>query len=312
MANKLKDMEITSSDLCRKGANPEAHIKLFKSDKTWEGGENDMEGNSLINKIAKFLAGVVNDVEGPITKAMGTAQIRETTGALQQSLESIMADDSLSTVEKHDMMAESLQQFTVEATDCMDDWAAAVEKAAPTRWQDDDPDDPNKTVRKGEINMESIDITKMSPEDQEALNALIAKYAPQETHETVHPEVQKALDEVAELRKSLELKTLEEIAHKYDIIGKSAPDLAEKLYELKKAGEQHYNDYVALLDEQVEMQQNSGIFKEFGTSRTDAPVDLNAAVAAIRKSAPELTREEAIIKAFETNPDLDPFTGRKK
>ena len=54
--NKLSNMEIDSVDLCKKGANQKAHIKLYKSAPE---GENDME---------------------QITKSVGAAQVRETTG----------------------------------------------------------------------------------------------------------------------------------------------------------------------------------------------------------------------------------------
>ena len=111
------------------------------------------------------------------------------------------------------------------------------------------------------------------------------------------------------MRKSMELEKLEGVAKKYEIIGKKAPELAQKLYDLKQAGEQHYNDYVALLDEQVAM-ANSGIYKEYGSSRS--ATDLSATVAEVMKANPNMTREQAIVQAFESNPALDPFTGRVK
>lgn len=333
--NLLKDMEISSVDLCKRGANQKADIKLFKSADAEKGGEREhMETNTMIEKIARFLAGVVSGEPGTITKADSTAQVYETTEALRKSLESIIADDSLTPVEKQDMMAESLQQFTLEATDCMESWSTAIGKAEDEEDEDafyegdfddeeeEEDDEPGhepekKTVEKGVFDMDTIDITKMSPEDQAALNALIAKYNPE--HETnpapaqeMHPDVKKALDEVAELRKSMAIQEMTGIAKKYEIIGKNAEELGTKLYELKKAGEQHYNDYVALLDEQVKMQESTGLFKEYGTSRSGTPTDLDGMVAELRKADPNLTREDAICKAFEMNPNLDPFTGKSK
>lgn len=370
MANKLKPTELPSVDLCRKGANQKANIKLFKSAEA-EGGGDGNEEMGLIDKLAKALAQTLGrafeEKMQPITKADSAGQIRETTGALRKSLESILEDDTLSSVEKHDMMADSLQQFTLEATDLMDGWAQASgffkaedqdpdfddgdpddEDEAPEdepmdddddleNDPDDDPDDDEeddedepvgknksgckpgikKTEGKGVFDMATIDINKMSPEDKAVLEALEKKYAAepdtiiQEGLGEMHPDVQKALDEVQELRKSLELKELEGVAKKYEVIGKKAPELAQKLYDLKKAGEQHYNDYVALLDEQVQM-SNSGIFKEYGTSRGGGPSDLDATVAELRKADPSLTQAQAIVKAYETNPALDPFTGRVK
>lgn len=354
MANKLEEMEFNSVDLCKKGANQRANIKLFKSAQAEGGGEGNEMG--LIAKLAKALERVLAAGDEPqaITKADSAGQIRETTGALRKSLESILEDDTLSSVEKHDMMAESLQQFTLEATDLMDGWSQAggvfkseddpdddpddEEEEPEDELMDDDPDDDpedepdddedepvgkgksgckpgiKKTEEKGVFDMATIDISKMSPEDKAVLEALEKKYAGEgkpEDEPAIHPDVQKAIDEVHELRKSLELKELEGVAKKYEVIGKKAPELAQKLYDLKKAGEQHYNDYVALLDEQVQM-ADAGIFKEYGTSRGGAPSDLDATVAELRKADPSLTQAQAIVKAYETNPALDPFTGKAK
>lgn len=329
MANKLEEMEFNSVDLCKKGANQRANIKLFKSAQAEGGGEGNEMG--LIAKLTKALERILAAGDEPqaITKADSAGQIRETTGALRKSLESILEDDTLSSVEKHDMMAESLQQFTLEATDLMDGWAQASGVFKSEDDPDDEEDEPvgknksgckpgiKKTEGKGVFDMATIDINKMSPEDKAVLEALEKKYAAepdtiiQEGLGEMHPDVQKALDEVQELRKSLELKELEGVAKKYEIIGKKAPELAQKLYDLKKAGEQHYNDYVALLDEQVQM-ADAGIFKEYGTSRGGGPSDLEATVAELRKADPSLTQAQAIVKAYKTNPALDPFTGKAK
>lgn len=322
--NKLKNMELEAVDLCKQGANQMSKIKLFKSAPE---GEGHMEH---------------------ISKSAGAAQVRDTTTALRKSLESIIADDSLTSVEKHDMMEESLQQFTDEATGLMGDWAEAIGKAddddeeppedEPEEDIDDEPEDepedddqgeedePEDDVGKGGsgcapkvkkaagrevFDMATIDISKMSPEDKITWEALAKKYGDNGESEepAIHPDVKKALEEVAEMRKSMELEKLEGVAKKYEIIGKKAPELAQKLYDLKQAGEQHYNDYVALLDEQVAM-ANSGIYKEYGSSRS--ATDLSATVAEVMKANPNMTREQAIVQAFESNPALDPFTGRVK
>ena len=308
--NKLSNMEIDSVDLCKKGANQKAHIKLYKSAPE---GENKMER---------------------ITKSMGAKQVCETTYALRKSLESIIADDRLDAVEKQQMMEESLQQFTDEASGLMEGWAAAVDKAGDgsngegydgdAGYTDEEDDEDDEGVGKGgcapgvrkaargeTFDMATIDVGKMSPEDKITFEALTKKYGAQDGSRAnaIHPDVQKALDEVAEMRKSMELEKLETFAKKYEIIGKKAPELAQKLYDLKQAGEQHYNDYVALLDEQVAM-ANSGIYKEYGSSRSAS--DLNSTVAEVMKANPGLTREQAVVQAFESNPALDPFTGRVK
>lgn len=293
--NKLTNMELDTVDLCKQGANQKARIKLYKSAPE---REDNMER---------------------ITKSAGAAQVRETTGALRKSLESIIADDSLNPVEKQQMMEESLQQFTDEVSGLAGDWAKAVGKADdPDReeldeeiYDDDQEEEDDMEENTMTVGKAVISIDKMSPEDKIALEALTRKYGePAGGKEpAIHPDVKKALEEVAEMRKSMELEKLEGVAKKYEIIGKKAPELAQKLYDLKQAGEQHYNDYVALLDEQVAM-ANSGIYKEYGSSRS--ATDLSATVAEVMKANPNMTREQAIVQAFESNPALDPFTGRVK
>src|SRR5699024_334119 len=211
---------------------------------------------------------------------------------------------------------ESLLQFADEASSLMEGWAASVGKAEDPgedpedfdggadendQEEEDDMDENTMTVGKA-----VIDISKMSPEDKITWEALAKKYGDNGESEepAIHPDVKKALEEVAEMRKSMELEKLEGVAKKYEIIGKKAPEPAQKLYDLKQAGEQHYNDYVALLDEQVAM-ANPGIYTEYGSSRS--ATDLSATVAEVMKANPHMTREQAIVQAFESNPALDPF-----
>lgn len=135
----------------------------------------------------------------------------------------------------------------------------------------------------------------------------------------LHPEVKKALDEAAEVRKaqdakieeltkSLEVANLTTIAKKYEIIGKKADELAPKLYELKKAGGTVYDDYVALLDEQTAMVEKSGMFTELGRNTNGSAGvsdQIGIAAAEITKGANgDVTSADAIIKAFENNPEL--------
>jgi hypothetical protein len=204
----------------------------------------------------------------------------------------------------------------------------------------------NKLYQKEETDTMKINKSKMTPEELAALEAIEKKYGIAEaegggepgannngtgdvakgaepsageppeapTPPELHPEVKKALEansamtaKLEEMTKSLELKDLTAVAKKYELIGKNADELAGKLYELKKAGDTHYNDTIALLDEQVNLVEKSGMFGEIGTSRsgtlgTDG--EIGGAVAEIRKTNADLSTPEAIIKAFEDNPEL--------
>ncbi len=145
----------------------------------------------------------------------------------------------------------------------------------------------------------------------------------------LHPEVKKALDEAAKLRKaqdakieeltkSLEIKDLTAVAKKYEIIGKKADELAPKLYELKKAGGTAYDDTIALLDEQLALVEKSGLFGEVGHNTSGgigAGGELDAKAAEIQKANTGMSHAEAFAKAYETYPDLaaqyeKTYTGR--
>lgn len=135
----------------------------------------------------------------------------------------------------------------------------------------------------------------------------------------LHPEVAKALsdfqaftrqqsEEIETLKKSLEIERLTAAAQKYEVLGKKAPELAEKLYKLKKAGGTVYDDYVALLDESLTTLTKGGLFSEIGSSRQGSAGTeqaLNIKAAELSKSVQGgMTSADAIIKAFEENPEL--------
>ena len=194
-------------------------------------------------------------------------------------------------------------------------------------------------TEKEETETMKIDKSKLTPDERAALEAIEKKYGTAEAEgdgagatgagdggdvakgtaaappaPELHPEVKKALDENAALRtqmeamqKSLEVKDLTVIAKKYEIIGKNAAELAEKLYGLKKAGGTHYDDTIALLDEQVALVEKGGLFAEIGTARAGAngtDTALGAKAAELRKTNTDMSSPEAVIKAFEDNPEL--------
>jgi len=363
MANKLSKMTYTSVDLCKRGANPKADIKLFKSrdgQKT-RGGETEM--------------GVLKTAEG---------QAFDMSFAFYESMASIMADPKLNSIKKSRLMKESLEEFNEAVAKTFDDWAedqtvAKSEELSETRLiamqdviakfdtiikaamedeedeetddEEDDVDDEGEKeekppvklkgkipfkkgkckekIEKGGVDiMAKIDITKMSAEDKATLEAIEKKYGVEEEEQKqepvkkeepaapvapeMHPDVKKALEEVADLKKSIEMQGIEAIAKKYEVIGKKAEELAPKLYDLKKSGGTAYTDYIGILDELVTTSANSGIFKEIGSNHGAGASDLNGLVTEIRKAMPELTYEQAVVKAYENNPGLDHKTGKLK
>ena len=166
-----------------------------------------------------------------------------------------------------------------------------------------------------------MDINKMTEEDRAIYEELKKKYEPepqpkpeQKTQTELHPEVKKALQEaetakqeLQELKKSMEMKEFENIAKQYEVIGKNAEELAVKLYGLKKSEEESYHDYIAMLDEMVEMTQASGIFKEYGSNRAGAGSKKQQAeqrIQELMKSNSNLTYQQAFVQVCEENAEL--------
>jgi hypothetical protein len=190
--------------------------------------------------------------------------------------------------------------------------------------------DNEKPIQKGEIDTMKIDVTKMSDDEKAVLSEFEKKYGiPDEPASaddtktspdspTIHPDVKKALDdaaavrkaqteEIEALKKSVEMTTLAAVAKKYEIIGKKADELAQKLYDLKKAGGSAYDDYIAALDEHVVTVEKSGMFSEIGKNTGGSPGgggEIFAKAAEIKKANTGMTTPEAIAKAFEDNPDI--------
>ena len=149
MATKLKNLQLTSVDLVRSGANQEADICLYKSA---EGTEQPTEHEKNIFK--RFLNLFRETTSQPQTEPKATVQKDYTTfndinsnresseklwrytDALGCSIRSILEDKELSAQQKHQMMKESLSQFDTAMADligelCNYKEAAPAEKAEP-------------------------------------------------------------------------------------------------------------------------------------------------------------------------------------
>ena len=247
IANRLKNLKITSVDLCKEGANQESYICLFK--------HKEEEVDLKIDK----------------SKMSPNEQALFDTLVKKYGLETDEAGSS---------------------------------------------GDTDKDVKKGAAKDKDVKKADKSIQTPNADTPPADKAAP-----GLHPEVKKALEDleqvrktqaaqIEELQKSLETERLTTVAKKYEIIGKKPAELAVKLYEMKKAGGTVYDDYVALLDEHVTTVEKSGVFREIGSNNAGAGGDvadkLSATAAELRKAATgsSMTDVEALIKAFEENPEL--------
>ena len=204
-------------------------------------------------------------------------------------------------------------------------------KPAP---DDDENVETEEGIKKGELEeMLKIDKSKMTPEEVTAYEEIVKKYAVDEPDEAlaadpvpeevtvdkskeeapaapeapVESEIVKALRaEIEENRKALDAmkdaaltKEVSEVAKKYVPLGKKVEELVPVLKKMKAGGEEIYKDYIAVLDQQLDMQKSSGIFTEFGKSMTgDASGDPEkmwiAKAKELQKTKPDLSLQQAM------------------
>ena len=130
----------------------------------------------------------------------------------------------------------------------------------------------------------------------------------EEMEKSASPELTAALEQLADLKKSIEMKEFTEIAKKYAPLGKKEDELAQTLYDMKKSNEANYNAFISVLDESLGLVEKSGVFTEIGKSAGGYAgggvlAKVEAAANEIMKSDTTATREEAIAKAWTDHPD---------
>lgn len=299
---RLKKMKLNSVDFVRRGANPDADIKLCKS------ADYYPESEMIDVEKAEYDLTTFTDVLG-------------------ESFSSIMADETLTDAERVGMVAKSLNEFNDTVGEYMEPFGiVATQKSG----------NPRKGAEKTMADLVNVDKSLLTPEEAAMLDALIKKASteeetPEETPFSrkkvnpekaqkeaeegagLPPEVEKALAEVAEMKKSYEMRELEAIAKKYEILGKKAADEAQTLYNLKKSGEANYNAYIAAMDAQVDLVEKSGIFAEIGKSgghgfasfaKSDSESKAEAIAKSYMEKDPDMDYYTALAKAWENNPEL--------
>lgn len=79
-------------------------------------------------------------------------------------------------------------------------------------------------------------------------------------------------------------------------------ELTKRLVQMRAAGGA-YEEYVKLLDELAEAKRVEPLMKEYGTART-ASGALEARVAEIMHADPKLSRAQAVVRAYQIDPDI--------
>lgn len=134
---------------------------------------------------------------------------------------------------------------------------------------------------------------------------------------TVEPEIvallkqqiQETKDALAKMKDENLTSEMTMVAKKYEPLGKKSEELVPMLKKMKEAGDDLYNSYIAALDQQLDIQKQSGIFGEIGKSTSGAPSGSVedrwiAKAREIMKSNPNLTMAQAKDQAYLDDPQL--------
>lgn len=196
MATKLKNLSVTSVDLVDQGANPDAHIRLFK-----RRGETDQNADPDEGLFKKFLGWMAKGFEDATGAAPGTPDPQEETEgvtkeaqtftenlsreimrqitsemfdccyALSDSLSSIICDNTLTAEQKESLMRQSVDEFNETIGGALAPWAKGEKMQTDIQ--------PEAGIQK-------------STEEQEALQSLIEKRGLTEPEQEQEEETAKA------------------------------------------------------------------------------------------------------------------------
>ena len=364
MPKKLKNLEITNVDFVDEGANQKANIKITKSRKSAISKAFSALGKAIgireiPESIEKAAASFNDEINGNAVDQICN-EIWDMTDALRQSLISIARDDDAEN--KTELYNQSLEQFSEAMKQTVPSWgsdtSAGVVKSTAYRKASKPQIAKKGEPQKGDIEeMAKIDKSKMSADDLNTYEAIIAKYAVNEDenpegvgkanvdpdknketaeekgceeenekttkksiHETetgeadiykgIDPRIKAEIEGLNKFKTEAETRELNAVAKKYEAIGKKAEDLVPQLKKAKDAG--MYDEMISLLDGQLAMQQQSGLFTEVGKSNHGSSKvtknDINTKVETIAKGYmekdPSLSHTSAIAKAWNNNPDL--------
>ena len=351
MSNKLKKMRLTSVDFVGAGANQDAHIMLKKNrsqedmEKTlWEKFKTFMKGeyteaefeaqcinkakqsvkdeNQLYTEVLKESIDsiVQNDALSPSEKTeMMRKSLGEFTEAFDGAIESwseltkSVDEESYELLEqKGGNMVIDTEKLTAEEREI---YKALTQKAQVTddevgdeELEEQIPEEP-KAEPDEELEKEDAELDKCGHKVKKEDDDL--DKCSDKVKKSIEAEMEDLKKNMEMLEKQTAMEELTSIAKKYEPLGKDTKELAETLYELKKTAPKQYDEFIGLLDENLEIVNKSGLFAEIGKSghigaRTESTVTgkIDAKASEIMKSNPGMSVFEAREKAWQTSPEL--------
>lgn len=217
----------------------------------------------------------------------------ETKGELEDM---IKIDKSRMSAEEKAAYDELIKKYAVETNE------DPLEKKAPPK---SDPVEDPDIIDDGGAEKKTDTKKSLTPPEQNA--------ADDDIYKGLHPLVREKLEALEKRAEEAEDRELYSVAKKYEILGEKPEELAKSLKALKSAGGTAYNDMIGILDRNVEMVNNSGVFGEIGKSfsggtatvkKSAAEGKIDAIAKGLIEKDPSMTYNMALAKAWGAHPEL--------
>ncbi len=185
--------------------------------------------------------------------------VQEVASILTKSIMEICNSPELSDSQKDELTQKSFIQSVIDLN----------KKLSLEKTEEPEVEETPEVIEAVEPETETEEVTEVVSEET-AENEDVEK-ARQQADEIIKgfkaqiDSIQKKNDE---LTKRLELKELEKEAQIYQPLGEDPAQLAKKLYSFKQSGQELYDEYIAVLNKSLKIQEETGIFKEYGSSQS--------------------------------------------
>lgn len=302
------------------GVNSEEVRKSIEDEAT---SFDDVMNEKKIYDVRDQIWNACNSLEQSIVSILLDKECEDKQSAIAQSIDQFKAfsDDASKSWIKLERAATDKEDTVVADDFEIAKMQEVIEKSC-------DPETINKEKEEKENEM-AFDISNMTEEEKkEALKALQddANANKEDTTKRtdIDGQVQEAVNKAMEgvtknftsmmekIMEPIQQKSLEEVAKKYELLGTKAEDLVPVLKSMKETSDEAYNNFIASMDNNLAVIQKSGLFEEIGKSGgahtgnndTEGVAKMNAKVAEIKKSMPNLTDAQAQDIVMQNDPEL--------
>lgn len=314
------------------GVNSEDVRKSMEDEAT---SFDDVMNEKKIYDVRDQIWNACNSLEQSIVSILLDKECEDKQAAIAQSIDQFKAfsDDASKSWIKLERAATDKEDTVVADDFEIAKMQEVIEKSC-------DPETINKEKREKENEM-AFDISNMTEEEKkEALKALQDDANKQDTQkrfnsgagedqiqEAVNKAMSNAMEDVTKnfsdmmakimepiqkRAEEAEQKSLEEVAKKYELLGTKAEELVPVLKSMKATSDEAYNNFIASMDNNLAVIQKSGLFEEIGKSGgahtgnddTEGVAKMNAKVAEIKKSMPNLMDAQAQDIVMQNDPEL--------